>query len=137
MKMTNKSLVKSNKVLFDASALLALINKEPGYEILEDMLASSCISSVNLAEVISVLSRIGVTDNEIQEILNVIPEIIPFTTEISITAGKMINKTKELGLSLGDRACLATALAANIKVYTTDQIWQKLKIPKLKIIIAR
>jgi PIN domain nuclease of toxin-antitoxin system len=54
------------KVLLDASAVIALLKKEPGHEKLEELLATSSISAVNLSEVVSVLARSGVGDNEIR-----------------------------------------------------------------------
>jgi ribonuclease VapC len=33
-----------------------------------------------------------------------------------------------LGLSLGDRACLALALALGAPVYTSDKSWKKLNL---------
>jgi PIN domain nuclease of toxin-antitoxin system len=127
-----------NKVLFDASALLALIKKEPGYKQLEDLLASSCISAVNLSEVVSVLMRVGIPQNKIEEIVTeIIPEIIPFTYRTGLVTGNLIAKTKEFGLSLGDRACIATGIVENMVIYTTDKIWQKLQLDNLTIVIIR
>ena len=37
-------------------------------------------------------------------------------------------QTRALGLSLGDRACLALAVALNAPVYTADRTWKKLKL---------
>jgi hypothetical protein len=127
-----------NKVLFDSSAVLALIKKEPGYEVLEDLLGSACISTVNLSEVVSVLSRTGIPKAEIEEIVGgLVPEIIPFSYEASIIAGSLIVESKELGLSLGDRACIATGIVCGLPVYTTDRVWQKLQLQDLKIVVAR
>ena len=49
--------LKSNKILLDTSALIALIKKEPGYQKIEEVLAYSAISSVNLCELVSILAR--------------------------------------------------------------------------------
>ena len=43
-------------------------------------------------------------------------------------AGTLVQKTSSLGLSLGDRACLALAIALDAPVYTTDRLWKKLKL---------
>jgi PIN domain nuclease of toxin-antitoxin system len=127
-----------NKVLFDASALLALIKKEAGYEQLEDLLASSCISAVNLSEVVSVLIKVGVSITEIEEIVNeVIPEVIPFTHKTGFLTGSLTLSAKELTLSLGDRACIATGIINNMIIYTTNQEWQKLQLDNLNIVVIR
>jgi PIN domain nuclease of toxin-antitoxin system len=37
--------------------------------------------------------------------------------------------TAPFGLSLGDRACLATGVCENMPVMTADKIWQKIPLP--------
>jgi len=128
---------KSKKVLLDTSAIIALLRKEPGYEILEEVIANSAISTVSLGELVSVLSRSNIIENEIDEIIkDLVPEIIPFTEDIAINTGKLIKQTKKLGLSLGDRACIATEIYHNMSVYTTDKIWKELKT-SAEIIVVR
>jgi ribonuclease VapC len=61
-------------------------------------------------------------------LLNDIPDIEPFTAEQARIAGTLVQKTISLGLSLGDRACLALAIALEAPVYTTDRLWKKLKL---------
>ena len=129
---------KSNKILLDTSAIIALLKKEKGHEKVSDILATSAISTVNFAELVSVLARDGVSSDDIDSMIdNIIPDIIPFTHEISITTGKLLTTTKPFGLSLGDRACLATAIHSNIDVYTTDKAWANLNIPDVKIHLIR
>ncbi len=40
----------------------------------------------------------------------------------------MIATTHPLGLSFGDRACLALAILLEAPVYTTDRLWKKLPL---------
>jgi len=130
--------IKNNKVLFDASALLALLRKEIGYEQLEDLLASSSISAVNLGEVVSVLTNVGIPITETEEIINeLIPEVIPFTHKIGFLTGTLASTAKELGLSLADRACIATGIVNSMTVYTTNQLWQQLQLDNLNVIVIR
>ncbi len=127
-----------NKILLDTSALLALLKKEPGHEIVSNIIAISVISSVNLSELITVLSRAGVSENDIDEIItDLVPEIIPFCGDISIKTGKISKLTQGYGLSLGDRACLATAIQLGLPVYTADKIWAELDLPNVKIKLIR
>ena len=127
-----------NKILLDTSALLALLKKEPGHEIVSNIIAISTISSVNLSELITVLSRAGVSENDIDEIItDLVPEIIPFCGDISIKTGKISKLTQGYGLSLGDRACLATAIQLGLPVYTADKIWAELDLPNVKINLIR
>jgi len=127
-----------NKVLFDASALLAMIQEENGAEILEEVVSIAAMSSVNLSEVVSVLARSGMPKDAISKtISSSITEIIPFAEAEAELAGHLINDTKKLGLSLGDRACIATALLYGLELYTTDQAWSKLNLQGLKLKLVR
>ncbi|MFU7501632.1 MULTISPECIES: type II toxin-antitoxin system VapC family toxin [unclassified Candidatus Tisiphia] len=139
MQTSSKSLIKTKKFLLDTSAIIALLKQESGYKILEDVIASSALSSVNLSELVSVLTRSNIKENEIDTIItDIVPDIIPFSESISIKAGKLISLTKDYGLSLGDRACIATGGYYNMEIYTTDRIWLKLsdKLP-VKITLVR
>lgn len=76
------------------------------------MLGDSQINTVNLSEVIGKLSDISIPENEINQIiedLNI--ETINFDDELAYKAGNLKKSTNEFGLSLGDRACIATAIA--------------------------
>lgn len=131
MIQNNNNLITSykKKYIFDTSAIIALIKQEPGYQILENVLANAAMSAVNLSELISVLTRSEIAEEEVNEIItDLVPQIIPFTNDIAIRAGKLIKNTKKFGLSLGDRACLATGIHHHMTIYTTDKIWQELKL---------
>ena len=120
--------LKSNRILLDTSALIALIKKESGYQKIEEVLPYSAISSVNLCELASILARNNILENEIDEIIeDIVPEVIPFCENIAIKAGKLSKYSAKYGLSLGDKACLSTAEYYSMNVYTTDKIWPELK----------
>jgi PIN domain nuclease of toxin-antitoxin system len=57
-----------------------------------------------------------------------IAAVEPYTIEQAKIAGSMIAATEKYGLSLGDRSCLALAIALKAPVYTTERIWKNLKI---------
>ena len=57
--------------------------------------------------------------------------------DISIKTGKISKLTQGYGLSLGDRACLATAIQLGLPVYTADKIWAELDLPNVKINLIR
>jgi len=119
-----------NRVVLDASALLALLNGEPGADKLTPQLLSAAASStVNLAEVHSKLVDRGLSpENAWEATLSPIREAVAFTAEHARLAGNLIAQTRPLGLSLGDRACLALGIAWKAPVYTADQSWKKLKL---------
>ena len=119
-----------SSIVLDASALLAVLNQEPGAENLPpERLAHATISTVNLAEAHSKLVRAGIDpDDAWEDVWGPIEEASPFTVEQARIAGSLAAQTRSLGLSLGDRACLALGLALKAPVYTTDRAWKSLKL---------
>jgi ribonuclease VapC len=119
-----------NRVVFDASAILAVIFREPGAEKLTDeMLETAIASTVNLAEVQTKLIQKGYDPDEAWEdalMLKKPPEA--FTAEQAKIAGTLVSQTQSRGLSLGDRSCLALAISLKAPVYTTEKIWKDLKV---------
>ena len=109
--------------VLDASAVLAYVYREPGYERAGDAIfAGSVISAVNLAEVHSTLAEDGVASSEVVERLRVSGlEVEPFDANDAATAGRLRPSTRALGLSLADRACLALAIRLGRPVLTTDR----------------
>lgn len=119
-----------NKIVLDASAILALLNQEQGAEKLTpDLLIHATASTLNLAEVYTkMVSRGGDPDEAWEDTLSAVQEAVPFTAEQARIAGNLVSQTRRFGLSLGDRACLALGTALRAPVYTTDRAWKKLKI---------
>ena len=119
-----------NKVVLDASAILALIQHERGAENLtKEILDYAVVSTVNLAEVQSKLVKKGHDPEDAwEEILSLVNAEEPFTSEQAKIAGDLITTTEKYGLSLGDRSCLALAIALKAPVYTTEQLWKNLKV---------
>jgi PIN domain nuclease of toxin-antitoxin system len=117
-------------VVFDASVVLALLNHEPGAErvTLELVSRSSC-STVNLAEVQTKLVNAGAEPGEAwEDALSAVGEAVPFTREQARIAGSLVTQTRAMGLSLGDRACIALGLALKAPVYTADRSWKNLRL---------
>jgi PIN domain nuclease of toxin-antitoxin system len=110
--------------------MLAVLNHEPGAEKLTPaMLSNAAGSTVNLAEVhTKLVSRGGDPEEAWEDALSSIYEPVPFTEEQAKIAGALVAATRALGLSLGDRACLALALVLKAPVYTTDRSWKKLNL---------
>jgi ribonuclease VapC len=119
-----------NRVVLDASALLAILNQEPGAErMTAELLSAAATSTVNLAEVHGKLVGRGLNADEAWEAtLSPIREAVAFTSEHARLTGDLAVQTRALGLSLGDRACLALGLALKAPVYTADRSWKKLKV---------
>jgi PIN domain nuclease of toxin-antitoxin system len=126
-----------NSVVLDASAILALLNDEVGAKIVQESLPGAIISSVNLAEVVTRLALLGMPENEIREALNILAlDITSFDEEQAFLAGFLAMKTRQSGLSLGDRACLALALKTGSHTITADKVWQTLE-PGLDVRVIR
>lgn len=115
--------------MLDASAVLTVINEEPGSDQIEPYLETASISAVNLAEVVTKLQERGLTDAEIDEALQLLNlNVRPFEEASAILAGKLRGPTRHAGLSLGDRACLALTQSLGATALTTDRAWEKLDI---------
>jgi ribonuclease VapC len=119
-----------SSIVLDASALLAVLNQEAGSDKLTpELLSDAASSTVNLAEVHSKLvSQGGDPEEAWEDTLGPIREAVPFTAEHAKIAGSLVSQTRALGLSLGDRACLALGLALKAPVYTADRSWKSLKL---------
>jgi ribonuclease VapC len=114
--------------VLDASALLALLNEETGSDVVEAHLPGALISAVNMAEVVSKLCEGGMPATEVHEIvLDLGITISPFTAEEAMLAGFFRPLTRDAGLSLGDRCCLALAHQSGALCLTADRSWSKLE----------
>ena len=98
-----------SKIVLDASVLLAVIHQEKGSDVLTpESLADAAVSTVNLTEVQSKLATSGWNPEEAwEDAISGVSEIVPFSAEHAKLAGSLIAQTRAIGLSLGDRACLA------------------------------
>ena len=116
--------------VLDASALLAYLQREPGYEEVRRVLdASAAISTVNLAEV---YSKVAAAGRQIEAVAIRLPALRlrpePFTEADARTSGALYPATRPLGLSLRDRACLALGLRLHLPVLTADRAWSSLRV---------
>ena len=118
-----------SEVVLDASALLALLNRESGHEEIAQVIADTAISAVNLSEVAAKMAESGMPEDTIREALEGLAlEIHDFGQELAFRAGWLRPLTRSRGLSLGDLACLALGQRLNLPVLTTDQAWEGLEL---------
>ena len=116
---------ESEVQVLDASALLAWLQDEPGAD--EVKLEHSVINSVNFSEVLQKAKQNGVDVTGIEEELTALGlRLQNFSVEEATKAAELYRVTKPYGLSLGDRACLATALVSGGVAVTAEQVWSKL-----------
>jgi ribonuclease VapC len=121
--------------ILDASALLAYLRDEPGADVVADAVATGAvIPTVNLGEV---LSRVADRDTDPARVARQMTDrglldgaiaVEPFTTADAIEVARLRPLTRDLGLSLGDRACLALARRLDVPVLTADSAWSKLDL---------
>ena len=123
-----------NKIVFDSSAVLAMILKEPGGERVETALDTTsqgtgneiAISSVNWCEVLTKLQRgpALLTPEELAGILSGV-EVVPFEQNDAELAAQL--NLRSPFISLGDRACLSLASLRKATAWTTDKIWSRVR----------
>ena len=119
-----KTIRDVDSVVLDASAVLALLNREPGADIVESNLASAMISAVNVAEVGTRLADRGMSEAAIREVVGVLGmTVVQFDEESAYASAALWPQTRIRDLSLGDRACLSLASHLNLPALTADKIW--------------
>ena len=129
--------------VLDASALLAYLHDEPGADVVTDAVGEGAvISVVNWAETLSKLTAIGdptelAKELEAQGLLGSLLEIVPLTDADAVKIAELYPDTRDQGLSLGDRACIATALRLGLPVVTAERIWSDLEIEGLSLTLIR
>jgi ribonuclease VapC len=118
-----------NDVVLDASALLAVLHAEPGAEQVEPRLEGARIGAVNLSEVVATLTDDGVPEAEIRSAIGRLDLVVhAFEAEHAYRAGVLRRSTRAVGLSLGDRACLALAQSLGVLALTADRSWSRLDL---------
>ena len=124
--------------VFDSSAVLAALFQEPGGDTVVAMWVDgeNLISAVNYAEIVSKLNEWGVSDFEVLAVMEGVPlTVVDFDQTTAHASGLLRTATKALGLSLGDRACIALAQSRSATAVTADKQWEKL--PKLDLLLIR
>ena len=107
--------------VLDASAVLAVMQCEEGTDRVIRLLPSAVISAVNVAEVLAKLVQKGVPDRTAVEAFNALNiEVAPFGLSEALSSVSFVHPK----LSLGDRACLATATVKGAAAITADTIWK-------------
>ncbi len=110
--------------VIDTSAVFADLNEEAGAGEARRWMRDAAISAINLQEVASKAIDKGVP-------IEVVPSLIealrldtrPLDRDLALAAGMMRASTARLGLSHGDRACLALAKKLGLPAVTADRAW--------------
>jgi PIN domain nuclease of toxin-antitoxin system len=117
------------EVVLDASALIALLNQERGWEEVAATIPGAAISTVNLSEVVAKLMEAGMPEGAAREAVESVElDIHPFDLPSAYRTGALRLETKSFGLGLGDRACLALGQSLGRPVVTADRHWRELTV---------
>lgn len=111
-------------MILDASAVLAFLLREPGQDrVMEVLLTEPRMSTVNFAEVVTKYVLRGAAAQG-ERLRNELPVLfVPVDEDLALQAALMAAVTRPLGLSLGDRICLALARRTGLPALTADRSW--------------
>jgi PIN domain nuclease of toxin-antitoxin system len=111
-------------VVLDASAMLALVLREPGAERVQRDLARSVASAVNWLEVVQRLRIRGAAlAGTRADFVEAGLTFAPLSAERAERAARLRDVTRAFGLSLADRCCLALAAETGRIALTADAAW--------------
>jgi PIN domain nuclease of toxin-antitoxin system len=122
----------------DASAVLALLKREPGSQWVADVLDVSILSAVNWSEVLGkAWGRGADLRNAAGEFAALGLPIIAFGKDDAAAVATLLPLTRPKGLSFGDRACLALAQRYNATALTADRAWAQLDLDGIEVQLIR
>jgi PIN domain nuclease of toxin-antitoxin system len=125
-------------IVFDSSAVIAFIRREPGYRAVIPHLGNAAISTVNLQEVLKVLLLGGLGIQLASDLLAELRlDVRVHDQDDALQAAQLIHATRQYGSGLGDRSCMALAIRLGVPALTTDHAWTRLEIPGLTVVLAR
>jgi ribonuclease VapC len=124
--------------VLDASAVIALLREERGADMIAGYAADALISAVTLQEVVKVLLADGASPEVARGMVDTLSlEVKAHEASDAWSAAMLWQATKAKGSGLGDRTCMALAIAEGLPAVTTDKAWAELSIPGLEVILAR
>lgn len=125
-------------VVFDASAILALLRSEVGADIVSSYIGDGVISAVNLQEVVKELVRQGISVDASLEMLDALHlDVRAHDREGAISAAALYPEAHKHGCGLGDRTCLALAIAEKLPALTADKVWERVEVAGLQVKLVR
>jgi ribonuclease VapC len=95
-----------------------MLHHEPGENLVWQLAPNAFLSSVKAAEVHGKLMTEGFErDDAWDAVVGSVQAIVPFDGDQAEITGSLAPPTRSLGLSLGDRACLALGRTLQLPVY--------------------
>ena len=124
-------------LVVDASAIIAFLVGEPFTRFEGERLGNALISAVNLSEVLARLPEIGVPESETSAAVSRLNlRVVAFDETQARATARLRPLTRQAGLSLGDRACIALGSAEGCPVVTADPAWANLDLG-VEVILIR
>lgn len=118
------------RFVIDSSVVLAIVKVEHGRAAATDYVAGAAISSVSLAEIVTKCVEWGLDPDEaVAFVRGAGIDVQDFSGDDAILAGRLAKTAKKGILSLGDRACIATAIRLDATAVTADRVWATLDLP--------
>jgi PIN domain nuclease of toxin-antitoxin system len=110
--------------------MLAVLRNERGDERAAEFALGGTISSVNVAEVVTKCVEFEIEPNAaLQFITGRNIDVMEFNLADGVLAGRLMALAPKGVLSLGDRACIATAVRLGATAVTADRVWAELDLP--------
>ena len=127
-------------IVLDTSAVLAFLLQEPGGDDVASMLEGrAVISAVNVQELLAKLIMKGMSPHHAKlTVRSLNLECHAHSFEAAEAAAELIEHTRGMGLSLGDRSCLALARKLGVPAATADRVWSKMaEAAQVKVVVIR
>src|SRR5690242_6017246 len=110
---------RMSSAVLDASARLEFLRRQPGGERVREVLADSLISTACLAEVLSnALDHGASLERACASVARLPIKILSFDAHHSYVAASLRPLTRQLGLSIADRASIALGQTLGLPVMT-------------------
>ena len=115
--------------VLDASVLLAIVSDEPGADTALELSRQANLSWINAGEVLTkVVDRGGSIDDAMELFTGLNLTFHPFGEVDAIVVAELRPLTRSLGLSFGNRACLALGRRLALSVLTAEKRWPELDL---------
>jgi PIN domain nuclease of toxin-antitoxin system len=129
--------VNDADIVVDASAVIALLVGEPFTRFDPSRVPNASISAVNLSEVLARLQDIGMSERDAAiAVARLKLRVVAFDEPQARAAARLRFLTRHIGLSFGDRACLALGDRLGCPVVTADRVWASLDVG-IAIVVIR
>jgi ribonuclease VapC len=111
-------------VVLDSSAIMAVLNGEPGQNVVLPLMQGAHVSALIVAEIATILVRTGWAVEAARDRIEQL-ELAShdFTYDRALASGLLVAQTSVAGLSLADRACIGLGLELKLPVFTADRAW--------------